>query len=710
MDWNAHITEQVMNSMDIFTRYAYNLPSELLQNREIKMYMAMEDDYQKIVIAGEMRKYNATDAFINNTFLYVKDIGYLFSKTGSAYSTRDFESPGTGYYYEDWPHKAMFEELNSLTEPRVRAVENVIVPGNNRIRMLTFLLPLPLGGLNSPGTVLIMVKEETIIRMMKSVSEAYNGDFFIFDQQDNRLVASNKTSYSVSSDFTGLVSRLDRSRSGSGIYRINNESFIVSHAISDKNGWKYVSLMPVPETLQGIRSIQRNTVILVLLILLLEVVVIYVSIRKNYHPIKGLVNFAMNMSAPSEPRTMNEIDTIRYALDQLSSANIKLDERVQRTLPIMRENLLFELVSGRYQTWEVFQREAAPYGLFFRYPHIAVALLSCDTEDDGVLEVIEYCLIKETELPEGLQGYFFKSIYNQEIVFVCSHDQDFQLKVYLGGLQQELTERRDIRTLIGVGTPEQTPEGVHHSYLQAVRATEHLRVRKQYSVLVFDEMKIQQTGAVSYFAEQLQSLELFILKNDVISVEAVMERIIDYIGSDETPPYMVRAIYLNTISVILGGLQRFRQDDRNLLQLTSIAFHHRYTIEQMVGIMRESAGKLCDFIRSSQPPSRTASVENISAFIEKKGMDPEFSLQMIADHFGMSLSNFSYHFKKTIGQNFKEYIDRLRIQKSIQLLRNTDETLESISQQVGYLNTSSFIRSFKKNVGFTPGQYRDSNK
>ena len=90
-------------------------------------------------------------------------------------------------------------------------------------------------------------------------------------------------------------------------------------------------------------------------------------------------------------------------------------------------------------------------------------------------------------------------------------------------------------------------------------------------------------------------------------------------------------------------------------------------------------------------------------------MYPDFSLQLIADHFGMSLSNFSYYFKKTMGQNFKEYIDRLRIQKSIELLRNTDETLESISQQTGYSNTSSFIRSFKKNVGTTPGQYRDLN-
>ncbi|XEC94425.1 helix-turn-helix domain-containing protein [Paenibacillus tarimensis] len=708
MDWNAHITEQVMNSMDIFTRYVYNLPYELVQNREIKLYMAKDDVYQRIVISREMRKYNATDAFIDNTLLYVKNIGYLFSKTGSAYSVEDFKRRGVGYYYENWPHQAMFEQLDNLTEPAVRAAEEVIIPGNNRMRMLTFLLPLPLGGDHSPAMVLIMVKEDSIIRMMNSLSEAYHGDFFIFDGEGNRLVALHETPYSDSDDFRQLMSRLSEQGPGSGIYQMNGASYIVSHDVSGKNGWKYVSLMPVTETLQDIRSIQRNTVILFILILLLEVAVIYVSIRKNVHPIRRLVHFARNIFTPAEPKTMNEIDTIRYALDQLSSDNSKLDERVKSTIPVMRENLLFELVSNRYPTWEAFQKAAEPYGLSFRYSELAVAVIHCETGDDSFGDAADYFLMKEAGLPEGLQGYFFKSIYNQEIIFVCSLSSDDELKVFLAGLQQELEEATGIRSLIGIGKPEQLPEGVHLSYLQAVRAAEHLRIRKEYAVLVFDEIEVQQAGAVSYFAEQLQSLELFILKNDVEAIESALERIIHYIGSSGTPPHMVQTVYLNTISVLINGLQRFRQDDRSLLQLTDAAFNNRYTIEQMAGIMRESCSKLCDFIRSTLPPVRAVSPEEILAFIEKKGMDPDFSLQLIADRFGMSPSNFSHFFKKKMGQNLKEYIDRLRIQKSIQLLRSTNETLESISQQVGYSNTSSFIRSFKKNVGTTPGQYRDS--
>lgn len=33
---------------------------------------------------------------------------------------------------------------------------------------------------------MIMVREDTILRMMRSVSEAYNGDIFIFDERGGR--------------------------------------------------------------------------------------------------------------------------------------------------------------------------------------------------------------------------------------------------------------------------------------------------------------------------------------------------------------------------------------------------------------------------------------------------------------------------------------------------------------------------------------------
>ncbi|PAD78972.1 helix-turn-helix domain-containing protein [Paenibacillus campinasensis] len=712
MEWNAHITEQFMTSMDAFTRYVYNLPFELVQNQEFKMYQTEDNDYQRVLIAKEMKKYNATDAFIYNTLLYVKNTGYLFSKTGSAYSLEDMRTPGVGFYYERWPYTDVVNTLNTLEAPIVRPVEDVMIPGHNRVRMLTFLQPLPVGGVNSPGTVLIMVKEDTIIRMMRSVSEIYKGDFFIFDAQGKPLVASNESLYQTSDDVSQLVRGMDDKTSlSSGIHTINGSSYLVSHTVSDKNGWRYVSLLPMTDSLQGIRTIQLNTVMLVGGILLIEVVVIYLSIRKNYHPIKRLVDFAIHLFAPQGSQSMNEIDTIRYTLSGLSAANTRLDEKVKGTLPIMRDNLLQQLVNGQFLSWEEFVREGERVGVSLHGPEISVIVISSESSgyEDAALEHFREW---GHFLPPGVQAYLFNSIYDHEFVMLCSHEHDFPLKKVLAQLQQRIKEEAGLITRFGIGKTVDSlcPQAVHISYLQALRTAEHLRLGQSHSILVFDEMEESQAVAVSYFADMLQSLELSILKNEAAMVESIIERLIGHLGSDGMPPHMIRSIYLNTASVIFNGLLRFRHDDQSVLRLTEAAFSTRYTPAQMSSIIRDSSAKLCEMIRETLPPSRSAGREDILAVVEAKAMDPNCSLQLMADHFGMSVSNFSHHFKKTIGQNFKEYIDRLRIQHAIRLLLETEETLDAIAMQAGYNNTSSFIRTFKKIVGVTPGQYRSACK
>lgn len=720
MDWNAHITEQFMTSMDTFTRYVYNLPFELVQNRELRLYQAEESDYQRVLIANEMKKYNATDAFIYNTLLYVRDIGMLFSKTGSAYSLEDMATPGIGFTYEIWQPAYMKETLNTLDTPLVRPVEEVIIPGNNRVRMLTFLQPLPVGGSHSPGVVMILVKEDTILHMMRSVSEHYFGDFFILNEQGQPLVASNGSLVRSSDDLASLVDRMERENSGdltSGIHQINGITYIVSYAVSDKNGWKYFSLLPLTESLQDLRAIQLKTALLVGFILLLEVIVIYISIRNNYHPIKRLVEFATGLFEPQQQKPMNELETIRYTLSGLSAANSRLDEEVKGALPLKRDNLLLELVNGHFHAWEPFAKEAAKFGIVLDGEFLTAVVISCHAGTEAAHRIWDICRSEEERFPAGTKGYFFKSVYPHEIVLVCAHEGSFVLKAHLARLQEELQRQAgdDIeggRVMIGIGRPGEgrSPQAAHVSYLQAQRTAEQLRLRGDSALLCYDEFETPSSGTVSYFAELLQSLELAILKNEASQVESLIERLAGYLSSNGMSPHMLRSVYLNTASVIFNGLQRFRQDDQSLLRLTDAAFGPRYTLEQMAGILRESGDKLCEIIRETVPQSRMASREELLAALEELGMDPNCSLQLMAEYFGMSASNFSHHFKKTMGQNFKETLDRLRISQAARLLRESEETLEAIAAQCGYTNLSSFIRAFKKILGKTPGQYRQTYK
>ena len=63
-------------------------------------------------------------------------------------------------------------------------------------------------------------------------------------------------------------------------------------------------------------------------------------------------------------------------------------------------------------------------------------------------------------------------------------------------------------------------------------------------------------------------------------------------------------------------------------------------------------------------------------------------------------------FKKNMGMSPGEYIKKLRIDKSKELLLNTDLTILQIGESVGYKYNSSFTRAFKDVENITPKEFR----
>lgn len=74
---------------------------------------------------------------------------------------------------------------------------------------------------------------------------------------------------------------------------------------------------------------------------------------------------------------------------------------------------------------------------------------------------------------------------------------------------------------------------------------------------------------------------------------------------------------------------------------------------------------------------------------------------------GYSKSNFCRNFKLATGTSFHNYLAKYRITNSCYLLRSTDYSIDKISESVGYNDTRSFCRTFKKIMNMTPIQYRN---
>jgi AraC-like DNA-binding protein len=73
---------------------------------------------------------------------------------------------------------------------------------------------------------------------------------------------------------------------------------------------------------------------------------------------------------------------------------------------------------------------------------------------------------------------------------------------------------------------------------------------------------------------------------------------------------------------------------------------------------------------------------------------------------GMSESHFMSLFKRVTGLSFVTYFNHFRIERAQAMLAKTDESMASISQQVGFCDQSYFGTVFRRIVGMTPATYR----
>ena len=84
----------------------------------------------------------------------------------------------------------------------------------------------------------------------------------------------------------------------------------------------------------------------------------------------------------------------------------------------------------------------------------------------------------------------------------------------------------------------------------------------------------------------------------------------------------------------------------------------------------------------------------------------DISLVEVAKSVFLSQSHFSRYFKKETGENFIDYLNKVRILKAQELLLNSAYNVNEISNMVGYGSTNYFYKKFKLQTGYTAQEYR----
>ena len=97
-----------------------------------------------------------------------------------------------------------------------------------------------------------------------------------------------------------------------------------------------------------------------------------------------------------------------------------------------------------------------------------------------------------------------------------------------------------------------------------------------------------------------------------------------------------------------------------------------------------------------------------SCAIIHESLSSDVSLEDIARRVEISPFYFSKLFKEETGENFIDYLTMARVRRAKELLLDRDLSVRDVSMESGYADPNYFSKLFKKVVGLTPTEYRES--
>ena len=83
-----------------------------------------------------------------------------------------------------------------------------------------------------------------------------------------------------------------------------------------------------------------------------------------------------------------------------------------------------------------------------------------------------------------------------------------------------------------------------------------------------------------------------------------------------------------------------------------------------------------------------------------------YGVEDIASELGISKYHLIRKFTKTVGMTPGKYLSKIRLERAIQLLSNTDKSVGEIGKMVGYSNGNYFCKVFRSYLGKSPGEFR----
>lgn len=498
----------------------------------------------------------------------------------------------------------------------------------------------------------------------------------------------------------------------------------ISTVHSDYTGWTVHSGINKGSYAAGYATPFRLWIYLAILVVLGGMGAIIYLTSRNYQPIRKIIDRIEGY------RSATVLKPPGSGKDELSFIERALDDLIKQTGEdvIFKRKLFFqELFQGnRIIVAEEWMEQTRSMGWKSAAAPLQASLIDIDRYDDFCLKynerdrgLIRFALANvgaEIAQKHGLD-IWAEWLSNQRMGILASlgtgnvSEQELSYIRAMNGIVQWVKDNLNITITIALGTPVDQAADIGLSYESAAEALKYKSVFGNSRVITQLELPVQSAGDVYH---QLQPIRAMVTAFRI--GEENWRLMLEQIMSDLEQNLFSRDDIVNLMNYMLFQL------NRELTELPDeICSYWRNTaapaLERVVNrmdtldelstemtvIMDQQAALLK---QAREQRASHSVIQEVRTFIEEHYNNPDMSLTYIGEHFHIKPNYISRLFKEDTGDNFVDYLARIRIERAMSLLKETDLPVQDIVGLVGYSHYVSFNRVFKKIAGVTPGDYR----
>jgi two-component system, response regulator YesN len=405
-------------------------------------------------------------------------------------------------------------------------------------------------------------------------------------------------------------------------------------------------------------------------------------------------------------RAVEALDRERIERDHLKS----LRQQVDDNLVLLREKFLRRLVLGGFTSAQAIEQSGQLGLSLIANCYLVVLLQIVLPENTRAASYDDYQHIERiiSALVGSNRDAFLVQKDIEELLLLIKGDNTEQLVQEAAFLVQLIREEIETRTLcslrIGFGSAERRLGDIYHSFSAALANLSYTgegkllppseRADNQIGQVRLDQSAVEhflKSGSVKefdqFFTSQLEPISQAALRSPLVK------------------QYLFMDILLTTAQAIndMGG-----EAGRVLPEIHEIEMllARVKTTEDVREEIRNIIQRLLAFRDSRVDNQQTRVVDQAKTYIKKNLADPDLSLNQVAASVNLSPSHFSVVFSQELGETYRDYLSRLRIEHSKELLRTTNLLCSEVAYQSGYNDPHYFSYIFKKNTGLSPQQFR----